>query len=558
MFSSAWKLLKETVMAFIDDEALSRGAAIAFYTVTSIAPILLIVIAIAGLVFGQDAAQNAITTQLSGLMGQQTAELLQTAVAAPAASRPALGDDHRHRHADRDGFGCFRRDAVGAERIWKAKPKGTTVSRLIRARAASLGLVAALGFLLMVSLVVSAGLSAFGDYLNAVLPFGKVILNGSIYRFLGADLRAVRRDLQGAAGHAARVARCDRRRGRDGGSVHVGKSLIGWYIGSSAVASSLRRRRRADRAAALGLLLGADLPARRRVHKALCQPPRQQAGRSAGISRPRSEPRVDPGGGVVEQVLRRVRILPGRLLARLAGREAVLRALDHDEVLVLAAGDIEIALAVADVIVPAHRHEQLRAPRSTVARRPSSCCSSTSRCRPWSCVARIACALRNERNVKIFVPVLKRAIVARGLGSARSTLWTTCVATVPSLRRSFCGRAVLLKYGVSGCVTKSADSEPPAPEPGLPLAGDHHDVVVGIGVVVALDARELVLRHVDQPVHAVGLRLEIARLEFRRIVRRPVRIEPILRIEHVEFGDRRRIGRVVLVGGGRDRSAAAC
>src|SRR4029077_10091158 len=114
---------------------------------------------------------------------------------------------------------------------------------------------------------------------------------------------------------------------------------------------------RADRAAALGLLLGADLPARRRVHESLCQPPRQQAGRSAGISRPRSEPRVDPGGGVVEQVLARVRILPGRLLARFAGREAVLRALDDDEVLVLAAGDIEIALTVADVIVPAHRHE---------------------------------------------------------------------------------------------------------------------------------------------------------------------------------------------------------
>jgi hypothetical protein len=60
--------------------------------------------------------------------------------------------------------------------IWKAKPKGTTVSRLIRARAASLGLVAALGFLLMVSLVVSTVLTAFGNYLDSILPFGKVIL----------------------------------------------------------------------------------------------------------------------------------------------------------------------------------------------------------------------------------------------------------------------------------------------------------------------------------------------------------------------------------------------
>ena len=71
MFSTPWKMLKETVLAFINDEALSRGAAIAFYTVTSIAPVLLIVIAIAGLAFGQEAAQNAITAQLSL---QQTAE----------------------------------------------------------------------------------------------------------------------------------------------------------------------------------------------------------------------------------------------------------------------------------------------------------------------------------------------------------------------------------------------------------------------------------------------------------------------------------------------------
>ena len=81
MFSAAWKMSKDTVLAFINDEALSRGAAIAFYTVTSIAPVLLIMIAIAGLAFGRDAAQNAIIAQLSDLMGQQTAEVLQAAVA---------------------------------------------------------------------------------------------------------------------------------------------------------------------------------------------------------------------------------------------------------------------------------------------------------------------------------------------------------------------------------------------------------------------------------------------------------------------------------------------
>ena len=90
MFSAPWKMLRDTVLAFINDEALSRGAAIAFYTVTSIGPVLLIVVAIAGLAFGQDAAQNALTAQLSGLMGQQTAEVLQTAVANAATKSSGI------------------------------------------------------------------------------------------------------------------------------------------------------------------------------------------------------------------------------------------------------------------------------------------------------------------------------------------------------------------------------------------------------------------------------------------------------------------------------------
>ena len=61
MFFELWTMLKKTVLSFIEDEALSRGAAIAFYTVTSIAPVLLIVVAIAGLVFGREAAENAIS-----------------------------------------------------------------------------------------------------------------------------------------------------------------------------------------------------------------------------------------------------------------------------------------------------------------------------------------------------------------------------------------------------------------------------------------------------------------------------------------------------------------
>jgi membrane protein len=240
MFSAVWKMLKDTVLGFINDEALSRGAAIAFYTVTSIAPVLLIVIAIAGVAFGRDAAQNAITEQLSGLMGQQTAEVLQTAVASAASKSSGVV-------ATIIGIiilmvtasGVFGEMQTALNVIWKAKPEGTTVSRLIRARAASLGLVAALGFLLMVSLVVSTVLTAFGNYLDSILPFGQVILTVLnvvvslvLISFLFAAIYKVLpdRDLEwgdvvvGAIVTAVLFT--------------IGKSLISWYIGSSAVASS--------------------------------------------------------------------------------------------------------------------------------------------------------------------------------------------------------------------------------------------------------------------------------------------------------------------------------
>jgi membrane protein len=238
--SETWKLLKDTFLSFVDDEALSRGAAIAFYTVTSIAPVLLIVIAIAGLAFGKDAAQDAIIMQLGGLMGHQTAEVLQTAVASAAVKSSGI-------FATAVGIitliatasGVFGEMQSALNAIWKAKPKGTTLSRLIRARAASLGLVAALGFLLLVSLVVSAALTAFGNYLNAILPFGQLILTvlnavvsltlisvlfAAIYKILPDRHLEWSDVIVGAVVTAVLFT--------------IGKSLIGWYLGSSAIASS--------------------------------------------------------------------------------------------------------------------------------------------------------------------------------------------------------------------------------------------------------------------------------------------------------------------------------
>ena len=240
MFAIGWRLLKDTVTGFIEDSALSHGAAMAFYAATSLAPILLIVIAIAGLAFGQEAAQNALAAQLTGLMGEESAKLLQTAVkGASGKSSGILATVLGIVTLLVTASGVFGEMQSALNVIWKAQPEGSTVSRLVRARAASLGLVAALGFLLMVSLVMSAAITALGTFIDAYLPFGKFILGilnalvsfallsvlfAAIYKVL-PDRRLEWRDVWVGAAITAVL-------------FTVGKSLIGWYIGSSAVASS--------------------------------------------------------------------------------------------------------------------------------------------------------------------------------------------------------------------------------------------------------------------------------------------------------------------------------
>ncbi|ESZ17768.1 hypothetical protein X735_11810 [Mesorhizobium sp. L2C085B000] len=72
-------MVREAIVGFVNDNALSHGAAIAFYATTSLAPILLIVVAIAGLAFGHEAAQAALSAQITGMMGTESANILQTA-----------------------------------------------------------------------------------------------------------------------------------------------------------------------------------------------------------------------------------------------------------------------------------------------------------------------------------------------------------------------------------------------------------------------------------------------------------------------------------------------
>ena len=177
MIGQIWALLKESVDGFVEDEALTRGAAIAFYTVTSIGPVLFIVVAIAGLFFGEEAANGAVSAQLGGLMGQQSADLLQTAIqSASGKLSGVLATIVGIIALVITASGVFTEMQQALNVIWRAEVHSGKLSALVRSRATSLGLVTALGFLLLASLVISAVLTALSNYINAMLPSGHLIL----------------------------------------------------------------------------------------------------------------------------------------------------------------------------------------------------------------------------------------------------------------------------------------------------------------------------------------------------------------------------------------------
>ncbi len=242
MLRTIWILLKDSVNGYIEDDALSRGAAIAYYTIFSIAPVLVIVIAIAGLVYGPDAARGAIVGQLRGMIGLDGAEAIQTMIAS-ASNRNSgiLATVFGIVTLLITATGVFGEMQTGLNVIWKAAPNPhtSTVSRLVRARAASLGLVAALGFLLVVSLAASAGVTALAQVLQRVLPdidlllhVVNFLLSYALITLLFAAIYKVLPD------HP--IAWYDVWIGALATSFlfTVGKTAIGIYIGSSQVASS--------------------------------------------------------------------------------------------------------------------------------------------------------------------------------------------------------------------------------------------------------------------------------------------------------------------------------
>ncbi|GAB1542429.1 YihY/virulence factor BrkB family protein [Scytonema sp. NUACC21] len=171
-FKTIWGLLQETFNEWSNDKASRLAAALSYYTIFSIAPMLIIVIAIAGAVFGEEAARGAIREQLQGLIGPSGAEVIQTAI--ENASQPKAGTIASIISIAVLLFGAtglFNELQDSLNTIWEVQPKpGRAVKTMVRQRFASFAMVVAIGFLLLVSLVISAVLSAFVSYFTHLVP----------------------------------------------------------------------------------------------------------------------------------------------------------------------------------------------------------------------------------------------------------------------------------------------------------------------------------------------------------------------------------------------------
>ncbi len=172
-----WIMLKEGVNAFIDDNALSRGAAISFYAVTAIAPVLFIATAIAALGLGQAAASRAVHEQLTRIMSSESADLVQLAILHVRSAQHTLAGSLIGVVAlvvTASGFFTEIEDALNV--IWKAPRHESYFYQLLRGRVMSLTLVIGLGVLLLFSVVLATGIRVLGRLLDRYTNFSEVVI----------------------------------------------------------------------------------------------------------------------------------------------------------------------------------------------------------------------------------------------------------------------------------------------------------------------------------------------------------------------------------------------
>lgn len=197
----AWQVVRESVQAWVDDRCASLGASLAYYTLFSLAPLLLIVVSVAGLMFGEEAARGEVFAQLEGLMGSAGAAAVQEMLVS--VNRPAGG-----LAATLGGVALMLLGATSVvaelqstlNRIWQVpEPEHGGWRAAVRTRLLSFGLILGLGFLLIVSLMADAGIAAaqrwwrpwFGEWISlaavvdAVVGYGLLtMLFAMIYKLM--------------------------------------------------------------------------------------------------------------------------------------------------------------------------------------------------------------------------------------------------------------------------------------------------------------------------------------------------------------------------------------
>jgi membrane protein len=238
----ALDLLKQAAWDWFDDSAPTLGAAVAYYTVFSLAPLFIIAVAIAGLVFGREAAQGQIFDQLRVLIGDTSAAAMQDVVQS-ANSKPATGV-----LATIVGFvaliigasGVFAQLQASLNAIWRVEPKpGRGLWGLVQDRVLSFGFILVVGFLLLISLILTAMIAFIGQWFGAFLPGVETLIQilnailsltiitllfAMIFKFL-PDVKIAWRDVWIGALITA-------------GLFTAGKEILGLYLGKSGVASS--------------------------------------------------------------------------------------------------------------------------------------------------------------------------------------------------------------------------------------------------------------------------------------------------------------------------------
>lgn len=236
-----WSMVEQVFREWSADKGWRLGAALSYYTVFSMAPLLLLVISLAGLVFGKAAAEGRIFAELTGLLGNDTASLIQTAVTKVNQSRGgALGGVLRTVALVAGATGVVVELQDALDTIWKLAPRPHRGLRgLLRTRVLSVAMIIALGFLLLVSLAVSAALSAFGGWLHEIIG-NAVALGWLLDTLIALAVTAMLVALIFKILPSAKVRWRDVWVGASATALLflVGKYLVGVYIGKTGVASA--------------------------------------------------------------------------------------------------------------------------------------------------------------------------------------------------------------------------------------------------------------------------------------------------------------------------------